>query len=232
MCVSVSILVAVRHVGIFEDDLVPERPSGVSCDLVSNQTASRQEKLRYDQAELRTTRCDIKGTGRHIIFTDPKQSFRTGPVLRAILQPLVVEAVCDGQLTSQVRLDEHFDCTGASTQSYFQCSTPHTICIRVACRHAPFLHIKHSSGLQVLLSSSLHTNLCVSVVRRHQSCGSDRDKLNHLSFFWSHQLDLRWLWISGLLPLTQQHISWLDLSLIILLWLVSAGGSNETIAKL
>ena len=178
--------------------------------------------MRYDQetALLRLrAACDrvrpqSKGAGKRSLLTQPKQSFHTEPVLRANLQPLVVEAVyvTARKLSGAPRRSLSFDAIIS------QRSTPHRICVQVTCRHARFCTSHtHITGLQVLHNSSLHTNLFVSVARRQQSCGSDKDNLKHQSFFWYCQLDLRWLWISGLLPLTQQHTSRLDLSLIILL---------------
>lgn len=66
---------------------VPKRPSGSAVILF------RIKQQAAADFELRATRYDIKGASRHILFTEPKQSCRIGPVLRALLQPLVVEAV-------------------------------------------------------------------------------------------------------------------------------------------
>jgi len=44
-----------------------------------------------------------------------------------------------------VRLDDHFHWQCPSTQSFFQRSTPHRVCVQVTCRHARFLYITHTS---------------------------------------------------------------------------------------
>ena len=64
---------------------------------------------------------DLQGAGKRTLLTQPKQSFNTGPVLRAILQPLIVEAVCvtARKLSGASRRSRSL--TMSFKESFFQC---------------------------------------------------------------------------------------------------------------